>query len=204
MQVGPQPRGSGSGSRWPPPPLLGAGPCFIFNHLFTFGCAGSSSLCRLFSSCSADLPLRWLLSFRSTGSRRSGCGSCSRLAPRSYSPPQFYRHGISHPLRPLCSPWLIDHAVLLVGYGNREFRSPLRPSSPGHSISGTLSYPLPRAVGPAGSPILSEWESQGGGRCEQLWMGGCLLQALEPLLVSGSMVGGPVLPFALPLVPVAQ
>lgn len=34
---------------------------------------------------------------------------------------QFYRHGISHPLRPLCSPWLIDHAVLLVGYGNREF-----------------------------------------------------------------------------------
>ncbi|KAM9764060.1 cathepsin F isoform 2-T2 [Dama dama] len=33
---------------------------------------------------------------------------------------QFYRHGISHPLRPLCSPWLIDHAVLLVGYGNRS------------------------------------------------------------------------------------
>ncbi|XP_039100867.1 cathepsin F isoform X1 [Hyaena hyaena] len=32
---------------------------------------------------------------------------------------QFYRRGISHPLRPLCSPWLIDHAVLLVGYGNR-------------------------------------------------------------------------------------
>lgn len=36
-------------------------------------------------------------------------------------PPQFYRHGISHPLRPLCSRWFIDHAVLLVGYGNREF-----------------------------------------------------------------------------------
>lgn len=44
------------------------------------------------------------------------------VAPYSlFSPPQFYRHGISHPLRPLCSPWLIDHAVLLVGYGNREF-----------------------------------------------------------------------------------
>ncbi|XP_008048262.2 cathepsin F [Carlito syrichta] len=33
---------------------------------------------------------------------------------------QFYRHGISRPLRPLCSPWLIDHAVLLVGFGNRS------------------------------------------------------------------------------------
>lgn len=33
---------------------------------------------------------------------------------------QFYRHGIAKPLRPLCSPWLIDHAVLLVGYGNRS------------------------------------------------------------------------------------
>ncbi|XP_036182427.1 cathepsin F isoform X1 [Myotis myotis] len=33
---------------------------------------------------------------------------------------QFYRHGISHPLRPLCSRWFIDHAVLLVGYGNRS------------------------------------------------------------------------------------
>ncbi|OBS82500.1 hypothetical protein A6R68_23507 [Neotoma lepida] len=33
---------------------------------------------------------------------------------------QFYRHGIAHPLRSLCSPWLIDHAVLLVGYGNRS------------------------------------------------------------------------------------
>ncbi|XP_055466489.1 LOW QUALITY PROTEIN: cathepsin F [Psammomys obesus] len=33
---------------------------------------------------------------------------------------QFYRHGIAHPFRPLCSPWLIDHAVLLVGYGNRS------------------------------------------------------------------------------------
>ncbi|XP_051001811.1 cathepsin F [Acomys russatus] len=33
---------------------------------------------------------------------------------------QFYRHGIAHPLRPLCSRWFIDHAVLLVGYGNRS------------------------------------------------------------------------------------
>ncbi|XP_013369512.1 PREDICTED: cathepsin F [Chinchilla lanigera] len=33
---------------------------------------------------------------------------------------QFYRHGIAHPLRPLCSPWFIDHAVLVVGYGNRS------------------------------------------------------------------------------------
>ncbi|XP_054997964.1 cathepsin F isoform X1 [Sorex araneus] len=33
---------------------------------------------------------------------------------------QFYRRGIARPLRPLCSPWLIDHAVLLVGYGNRS------------------------------------------------------------------------------------
>uniref|UniRef100_A0A7N9IDF6 Cathepsin F n=1 Tax=Macaca fascicularis TaxID=9541 RepID=A0A7N9IDF6_MACFA len=44
---------------------------------------------------------------------------------------QFYRHGISRPLRPLCSPWLIDHAVLLVGYGNREFRC-LSCIQPGH------------------------------------------------------------------------
>ncbi|XP_036991315.2 cathepsin F isoform X2 [Artibeus jamaicensis] len=33
---------------------------------------------------------------------------------------QFYRRGISRPLRLLCSPWFIDHAVLLVGYGNRS------------------------------------------------------------------------------------
>ncbi|XP_063801231.1 cathepsin F [Pseudophryne corroboree] len=33
---------------------------------------------------------------------------------------QFYRKGISHPFRILCSPWMIDHAVLLVGYGERD------------------------------------------------------------------------------------
>ncbi|XP_053305564.1 cathepsin F [Spea bombifrons] len=32
---------------------------------------------------------------------------------------QFYRKGISHPFRILCSSWMIDHAVLLVGYGER-------------------------------------------------------------------------------------
>uniref|UniRef100_F7ECR2 Cathepsin F n=1 Tax=Xenopus tropicalis TaxID=8364 RepID=F7ECR2_XENTR len=33
---------------------------------------------------------------------------------------QFYRKGISHPFRILCNPWMIDHAVLLVGYGERN------------------------------------------------------------------------------------
>lgn len=58
----------------------------------------------------------------------------SKLALYSLFSSQFYRHGIARPLRPLCSPWLIDHAVLLVGYGNREFHLRLILSSiPGPS-----------------------------------------------------------------------
>ncbi|KAJ8281643.1 hypothetical protein COCON_G00041620 [Conger conger] len=33
---------------------------------------------------------------------------------------QFYRKGVSHPLKIFCNPWMIDHAVLLVGYGHRN------------------------------------------------------------------------------------
>ncbi|XP_054847865.1 cathepsin F [Eublepharis macularius] len=32
---------------------------------------------------------------------------------------QFYRKGVSHPFILFCNPWMIDHAVLLVGYGSR-------------------------------------------------------------------------------------
>ncbi|XP_061581838.1 cathepsin F [Cololabis saira] len=33
---------------------------------------------------------------------------------------QFYRKGVSHPMKIFCNPWMIDHAVLMVGYGNRN------------------------------------------------------------------------------------
>uniref|UniRef100_A0A480Q1L1 Cathepsin F n=2 Tax=Sus scrofa TaxID=9823 RepID=A0A480Q1L1_PIG len=72
---------------------------------------------------------------------------------------QFYRHGISHPLRPLCSPWLIDHAVLLVGYGNRESHRPLSVQLD-HSISGPLERETRGTPRNLSSPGLGLWTRQ--------------------------------------------
>ncbi|XP_008325732.1 cathepsin F [Cynoglossus semilaevis] len=33
---------------------------------------------------------------------------------------QFYKKGVSHPLKIFCNPWMIDHAVLMVGYGESK------------------------------------------------------------------------------------
>nr|KAF6464700.1 cathepsin F [Rousettus aegyptiacus] len=66
---------------------------------------------------------------RAAGAQAWEAESSELLAPARFALEMYNRgraagtragHGISHPLRPLCSPWLIDHAVLLVGYGNRS------------------------------------------------------------------------------------
>ena len=69
---------------------------YLFIYLFIFGCVGSSLLCAGLSLVAASgdysslqcmgVSLRWLLSLRSTGSRRvgfSGCGSRAQLLWRT-------------------------------------------------------------------------------------------------------------------------
>ena len=67
---------------------VGSTAIFLKNDVFLFGCAGSSLLCRLFSSCGKRgfllgavhrLLLRWLLLLRSTGAKARGPNSCSRF-----------------------------------------------------------------------------------------------------------------------------
>ena len=58
---------------------VGVTAVFLNNNLLTFGCAGSSLLCGLFSSCGEKgllLSLRWLLMLqrRALGHRLNSCG----------------------------------------------------------------------------------------------------------------------------------